>query len=344
MRLHQVLIPSLVLGCLGLLASSAEARGTVHLELVGDPAGGSPLAFQEWLQALTRAGIKDARLRKAESSDKPNIEVRGSKENPIYLVTGVFGGRDEIILPGARFKRSETKQLAQWLKDLAENGPVARREPRAHFGLTESQLEDARSDLAKPVGFSTQGMNRIDVVEKIRRKLGSTLQVEGNLAGGAGGPVVEELPEVASGTALACILRPAGFCMVPRDAGGKLVYVVSKAQLGQEVWPIGWPPETTPAEALPVLFEYRNVNVQGVATDKLLEAVAAHIKVPMLVDHVALARHGIDPTKKLVSHPQQRTNYSIALRKMLFQAGLKFEVRVDEANKAFLWITTVKPV
>jgi hypothetical protein len=34
----------------------------------------------------------------------------------------------------------------------------------------------------------------------------------------------------------------------------------------------------------------------------------------------------------------------LALRKLLFQAGLKFEVRLDEAGKPFLWITTVKPV
>ena len=48
--------------------------------------------------------------------------------------------------------------------------------------------------------------------------------------------------------------------------------------------------------------------------------------------------------KKTVSHPQHRTSYSIALRKMLFQAGLKFEVRVDEAGKPFLWVSSVKPV
>ena len=46
----------------------------------------------------------------------------------------------------------------------------------------------------------------------------------------------------------------------------------------------------------------------------------------------------------MVSFPQSRTTYSIALRKMLFKAGLKFEVRVDEAGKPFLWVTTLKPV
>jgi hypothetical protein len=29
---------------------------------------------------------------------------------------------------------------------------------------------------------------------------------------------------------------------------------------------------------------------------------------------------------------------------MLFKAGMKFELRVDEAGKAFLWVTSLKPV
>ena len=64
----------------------------------------------------------------------------------------------------------------------------------------------------------------------------------------------------------------------------------------------------------------------------------------MLYDHNAMARYGVDLEKAVVSHPQARTNYSLALRKMLAKVGLKFEVRVDEAGKPFLWVTTMKPV
>ena len=52
----------------------------------------------------------------------------------------------------------------------------------------------------------------------------------------------------------------------------------------------------------------------------------------MLIDHNALARHGIDPAKAMVTLPRSRTTYSLALRKLLFQAGLKFELRCDEAG------------
>ena len=36
-------------------------------------------------------------------------------------------------------------------------------------------------------------------------------------------------------------------------------------------------------------------------------------------------------------------SYSQALRRVLSQAKLKYELRVDEADKPFLWITTIKP-
>jgi hypothetical protein len=35
--------------------------------------------------------------------------------------------------------------------------------------------------------------------------------------------------------------------------------------------------------------------------------------------------------------------YAIVLRKSLFSAGLKYELRVDDGKRPFLWITTLKP-
>ena len=35
--------------------------------------------------------------------------------------------------------------------------------------------------------------------------------------------------------------------------------------------------------------------------------------------------------------------YSQVLGKVLMQARLKYELRVDEADKPFVWITSVKP-
>jgi hypothetical protein len=337
-----------------LAAAGAEtgrpaAAAKVQLELVGDAQQGAVMAFQDWLQVLRGAGIQNVRLRAAASGDKLGIEVRGSQQNPLYVVTGLLSGRDEIVIPGGgRFRRGDAKRLAAWLNELAERGPPDRREPLAAFGLTAKQFEEVRKDLARPVGFPTRDMTRAEAVAKIAGQLRLPLAIEGPLAEGQE-KIEEDLSGLSCGTALACILRPIGFAMLPRPAnghpaGGGVSYTAVKARLGQEVWPIGWPPEKPQGEVLPALFEMRNVNVQNVPASRVMEAIGSQVHVAILWDHNAMARHGVEPAKTNVSLPQQRTSYSLALRKLLFQARLKFEIRVDEAGTPFLWVSTVKPV
>ncbi|MGD0896930.1 MAG: hypothetical protein ABR915_03780 [Thermoguttaceae bacterium] len=344
MPLHRFLfLAPLVLAGLIAPAAAFAAAGKVQLEIVGASEAGTALALQDWLKALRSAGIENVRLRTAQDAAAPGIEVRGTEENPVYVVTGVLTGGDEVLLPGARFRRTEAKRLAAWLADLAERGPPDRRPPPGPLGLSAKQFHEVHDDLARPLGFSTRGITRAEAVQKIASRLRLALRIEGPLADGDD-KIEEELSGLSSGTALACILRPIGFAMVPRAGGGAVTYAVAKAQLDREVWPIGWPPDKPQNEVLPALFEFRNVNVQNVSASQVMDAIGRQIKVPILLDHNAMARHGVDPAKASVSLPQQRTNYSLALGKLLFQARLKFEIRVDEAGTPFLWVSTVKPV
>jgi len=63
-----------------------------------------------------------------------------------------------------------------------------------------------------------------------------------------------------------------------------------------------------------------------------------------LIDHPALARFGIEMDKAAVNIPQTKTTYSQIIKRSLFQARLRGEIRCDEAGKPFLWITTLKPI
>ena len=323
--------------------AGAATHGVVQLEIAGDSALGAGMSFQEWGRSLSDAGVQNCRLSSGEEGDKPGIEIGGTAEMPIYKVTAVLGAHDELIMPGGtRFRRSECKKLAAWLDDLAKLGLPEKREKVAAFGLTAGQLQKVNTDLSKPVGFSTKGMARNEAVNKIAAQLGLILTIDGTLTGGDD-KIEEELSDISCGTALACILRPIGFCMVPRVSGETLSYAVKKAQLDQEVWPIGWPAEST-QKVLPGIHEFHNVNVSNVPATKVLATIGKQLKVPVLYDHNALARHGIDLDKALVSHPAGRTTYSVALRRMLAKVELKFEVRVDEAGKPLLWVSTIKPV
>jgi hypothetical protein len=353
MQIRQVRIPAIALALCPVAASALFAAGRARLELVGEDRS-SALAFQEWVQVLGKAGVKDVRIRAGDQSampgDRPakvDIAVQGTPQSPLYVVTGIVKSRDELLLPCGVFRRSDAARLARWLDDLAAHGPPDRRPQKSAFGLTAEQFQQVHQQLARPVDFSTRAAARAEVVAKIGRQLQLPLQFDAESARALGDDTVEEeLRDLSCGTALACVLRPAGYCLVPRAAGGKLVCAVVQARPALEIWPVGWepPPDQPPRDVLPILLEFLNVNIQKVPAAQAVEAIGQRLKVPVLLDHNALARHGIDPAKAIVSLPQGRTTYSQALRRLLSQAGLKFEVRLDEAGKPFLWISTVKPV
>jgi hypothetical protein len=318
----------------------------VKLEIAGDTQLGAVMSFQEWQRALAAAGVQNFRLRGGEEGDKPSIETGGTAQMPIYKVTAVLAPGDVLVVPGARFRRSECKRLAVWLDDLAKRGPPDKREKIAAFGLTASQLDKVNADLGKPVGFATRGMTRADAVRKITGQLGLSLTIDGTLTDGTTDDtdkIEEELSSLSCGTALACILRPIGFCMVPHESGDTMAYTVKKADLDKEIWPIGWAAENGP-KVLPGIYEFHNVNISNVAAEKVLSAIGKQLGVPVLYDHNAMARYKIELDKAFLSHPNARTTYSVALRRMLAKVGLKFELRVDEAGKPFLWVSTMKSV
>jgi hypothetical protein len=323
---------------------STEAAGRVRLEIFTDER--APITSQQqWLRQLSAAGVTNFRIHAGEPTDKVGVEVQGTEADPLYLVSGMITSGNELVLPGGRFRPSDAPQVARWLKNLAEKG-VRKEEPRGPFGLTEGQFRIVQKDLAQPVGFSTKGLSRAQAVEKIGGRLAAPPRIEpGALDADSEDKLAEELSSVACGTALACVLRPAGLGLLPRvDDGGQPEYAVVRAKRDMEIWPVGWPPEKPLPQVIPTMYESLNANIQDVSLSTALGALSKRLKVPFLFDHNALARHEIDPDKKKVNSPQSKITYQHLLRKILSQAGLKSEVRIDEAGKPLVWITTVKPL
>ncbi len=323
----------------------AAGAGRVDLTLVTDPR--LPItAQQEWGRRLAAAGVTNFRIRTGRDGDRAAIDVRGTPATPEYAVTAILTSRNEIVVPGARFTAGQAAELAQWLRQLAEQGPPETRPQTAAYGLTAEQLEQLREVLALPVGFSNKGLPRRDAVTRLVDRLPVECRMEPSFLGtlSPDDVVREELSKVARGTALAYLLRPAGWSLVPRATSGGAELVVVRAGSSTEIWPIGWPSTQRRNQLLPGLYEFLTVNVENVPVTQVIEAVATRVGVPALLDYNALARHGIDPQEQLVNFPNRRTSYAILLRNCLFQAKLKYELRIDEAGKPLLWITTIKPL
>jgi hypothetical protein len=209
-------------------------------------------------------------------------------------------------------------------------------------------------------------------VERLQRKL--SIPIKGILQSADARelrkPLGDELQGVSIGTGLAMVLRTRGLVMRPEKARGEpVVFVVTAGgpptasfdrstaadklpvtakwteRAGRpddyEIshWPIGWEPPETPGRAAPSLFELLNAEIDGFTLAETLAAIEPRLKIPMYVDHAALAAHKIDPAKVPVRLPKTRTSYKRVIDRAAAHARMRSQVRVDEAGNPFLWIS-----
>ena len=324
------------------IAAAAPPRVTMVLVTEdGLPVTGT----RDWYQALVNNQVSDLQIRSMGPGDKPDIKVRGSEADPIYDVVGVITARNELVVPGGRFAAHDKESLRNWLTKLRNEGPArAGGGARLAFGLTPEQLVKVNDDLARKVDFATKGLSGRAVLDKIGRQLKQPLVADATVATkvGASGPLGDELEGLSAGTVLACVLRSDGLVLVPRvNAQRQPEYAVIEAG-PKEVWPAGWPPQKPEPKVLPGLFEMLKAELDDIPLSQLLEVAAERLETPIVLDRAALAKQSIDVTKANVSLPSSQTMYAIILRKTLFQAKLKHELRVDENGKPFIWVTTLR--
>jgi hypothetical protein len=332
----------LLAATLGSSAAAAEPR--VTFEIIAPP-GLPPTAPQEWHRALSSLGISGLRIHSGTGGEAPSIDNEGTVAAPAYKVVGVLSADNVLYLPGGKFALRDSGKLKTWLTNLRDAGSEGVTQARSPSGLLPSELESVLDDLKRPVAFSTQGQSAAAAVRQIAAGLKAPLALDaGASAALAEVTIADELQGLSSGTALAAIARPAGLVLEPRrPRGGKIEYRLGKPTTGGQSWPVGWEPKKRPADLLPLLFDMLNVEIQEISVAEALAAIEGRLKVPFLFDRNALALYEIDPAAVQASVPEKRMSYSLVLRRVLSQAKLRYELRVDDADKPFVWITTIKP-
>jgi hypothetical protein len=139
---------------------------------------------------------------------------------------------------------------------------------------------------------------------------------------------------------VAAVARSAGAVLVPKASRSGTELVLVPAAVGSDSWPIGWPPEVKDeSKVVPKLFDFTRVDIDGVPASRAMDAIADYIQVPMLFDYNNMVQHRVD-LKKPVKVAAGQSYYRRILDRVLFQVGLKADVRIDDAGKPFLWITT----
>lgn len=331
-----------------LIAAPAMAAEPARVEMIiGAENQRAAATARQWYEVLTAVGVDGLQIRQRQPGENVEVVDQGAKGAPVYRVFGVLSGRNELIVPGHRFSVRDRDGIADWLKQLREEGiDRASGAPLGPFGLTRDQLTALREDLGRPITESTVDLKPADALswfsQQLRHELALDPAAKGALA--AAEPNREELRGLSLGVGLTYIIRAAGLAVEPsgtRDGAVVLTLRTSDAQ--REAWPIGFKPEEKAEKLVPDIFEFLTVEIEDTAASDVLASLSDRLELPLLFDHYALARLGIDPEEVLINLPEKRMTYSMVLGKTLSQAQLKYELRVDEANRPFAWITTVRP-
>lgn len=298
---------------------------------------------RDWLEMVTGAGADNVRLRAHQPGDKPSLDASGSDERPRYNLVGVLSGRGKLLLPGGSFDLRSRAELRDYIERLAADGAEGVTADRGAFGLTRKQTTLMHDDLVQPLDMETTGLALADLLKAVDKATQLDLRMDDaawRLVRDAE-PIEAEFNELTIGSAVAMMLKREGLVLVPtKQRGEAAVHRVARAgDVKGETWPIGWKPNHSRGELAPALNERINAEIEGYTLAEAMESIAPRMAIPVYWDHAVMAAKEIDPTEIQVKLPRQRTPLGRVVDRLLFQARLRGELRVDEAGKPFYWIS-----
>lgn len=328
------------------ILTNVNRVAAAQIEITLAVAGNAPLEVQKrWHQTLTESPAVSVRLRKSTESDAPSQQATGAGDNRVVRVLAVVDGRGNLTVPGGRFAPNERQRARQWLADLIEE-PA----PPPGESPADRDKQAVLEQLAKPVDFTTVGRDRWEVVGQLRRESGLTIDfdaaAQARVPRGADRPpdsIADEFKGVAVGTSLAAVLRPIGLGLRVRAGAHPPLLAIVVFDAPRDVWPVGQPVTEGAKQTLPELFEFFSAELDDVPLERVLGSVGSRLRTRVLWDRLAIERAGVDPSLVRVTFPPRRTAYMMLLREVLRKAELRYELRTDDANKPFLWITSKLP-
>ncbi|MEM8947202.1 MAG: hypothetical protein AAGD11_18660 [Planctomycetota bacterium] len=321
-------------------ASAALVEAALPIDLEVAQESGVPLtAPQSWASTLGRLDLGSVRLRSARGGERPQIKVTKLGSSNRYRVVGILTARNELVLPERRFRLNDRKGMETYFQRLPAQADHDQDE-RGRFGLTEAQFREIYAEFAKPTGFSTTEFGVAEIVRHAEQQLFSFVHSEGVTGLRSDRTLPVELHRLSLGTTLAYALRCEGLMLRPEQLPGEsLRIVIEPYNAKRDSWPIGWKPAVSSRRSAPQLYEKRNIEIQGFTLSQALSALGPALQMPVVIDQWILRQQDIDPSQVDVVLPKKRTYLKSAVGKLLSQGRLAEEVRVDELDQPFLWVT-----
>ena len=318
---------------------------TLELRVLVDDRGGLGSSHQ-WMQALAEVGA-DRVVAETSRVKEPSFEETGSGSSKYLSIVGIVKN-GKLHLPGGKFTIRQTTAIRNHLKKLRDDGAEVTVAEKVAFGLTAKQLVAAHDRLGAKIETSTAGQNVGDLANRLLKKSGYPLSVEGPVKlvmSNSKSTMDLELEGFSTGMALALTLRQMGLVFEPTRPQGQGVQLkVRVADEKVKNWPVGWPISDSKKNVVPKLYVKVPVQIQSIPIDQVLTQVEGRVAIPFVYDWAKLSANEIDleTTKVNFLRPGKKSSYDMLIDKVLTQVKpkLKSEVRIDELGKPFLWITT----
>ncbi len=336
----------LLITLLSILATESRGqsspRRVIYLEISAD-ARARVGAQQQWLEMLQEVGA-DRVVSRTLKDGRVGIEETDMTNATVIKVSGVIAG-NRLKLPGGSFSIRDQAGIRELLTRLRDDGAKVAMAEKKAFGLTSEQLVALHGRLSQTVDFETKGRKAGDVTAELIKKIGVPFVLDSSARAAVNGNelVSDELKGLATGTALAAVVRPLGLVIEPkREQGKQLEVQLRDSRQGTENWPIGWPLERVPVAVAPALFEKIPLEIRNFPLSAVLKAIEKKSGVNFLIDYNTLARKDIDLATTKVTLVEKKVALLVAVSNALKQSKprLSCEIRMDENAKPFLWITS----
>ncbi len=302
---------------------------------------GAPLtAPQQWARLLGEMGLGRVRLRSGREGEQAQVTQTESTLGARFKVVAILNSRGELVLPERRYRAADRKALKDYFHGLAQQESFGK--DRGRFDLTEKQFRRVHADLSRVISFSTAKKTLVDFLDQLEQKFNVPLlrDASARAALSQAEPLAVELRGMSSGTALAIALRSERLVLRPeKPTGGPLRMVVERQRPQRDSWPVGWKHEGSPRQLAPKMFASLSIEISGYTLSKAIEALEPRLGVAVFYDNRTLAKRDIQPDKIQVKLPAGKTYLKRAVDRLLGQARLAGELRVDEQGRPFLWIT-----
>ena len=318
-----------------------RARAELPIDVEVAMETGVPLtAPQQWARLLGEMGLGRVRLRSGRAGEQAQVTKLDGAVGTRFKVMAILNSRGELVLPNKRYRANDRKALKDYFRDLSQQESFG--EDRGRFDLTEKQFRQVHADLSRVISFSTAGRTPAELLDQLEQMFKVPLLRAANARAilPQARPLDAELRGMSVGTALAITLRRQRLVLRPEKLTGEPLRIVIERQRPQrDCWPVGWKDQGSPRLLAPKMFEFLTIEINGFTLSKAIEALQPRMAVAVVYDERILADREIQPTEIQVKLPAGKTYLKKAVDRLLSQARLAGELRVDEQGRPFYWIT-----